>query len=61
MNSYWIVHAISKNDFETTKYVTYLTVVYRTKIWDVEVSKNWNDTSTASWVLWVARLLNVLL
>jgi len=67
MNLYWVPHAGSENNCETTKSlkICYLfninqEQVYRTKISDIDQLKRVNDASTASGPLWVALLLNVL-
>jgi len=66
MNSYWVPHAGSEKKIIVRpqnhwKSVTYLRLTSSKSI--VPRSRqqtNWNDASTASGPLWVARLLNVL-
>ena len=64
MNSYWVPHAGSENQCETRKLLknTYLTLIRSKSIVPrSRTSTNWNDASTASGLLWVMPLLNVIM
>jgi len=65
MNSCCVPHAGSENHCKTRKslkYVTSLTLIKSKFIIPrSRTSANWNDASTASGLLWVTRLLNVIM